>query len=284
MSQLTSGHSCFKILNMFGIIPVSENVDLQDGKPLQVSSPENIFWGPWLTAALGFAVFAAHSITQIATLVIIVGVKLVSNPENGIRQITGIIEGKLGLILALAVITSTIVGIGLIVLFVRLRGKISIAEYLGFRAITLKTLLLSLAVAIGFLFLSEGFSTITGSSSGTDLQINAYKTSIWPPLLFIAVVLVGPAFEEIFFRGFLFEGFRQSRIKIIGTIILTALLWTSLHLQYDLYGMATIFVLGIIIGIMRFRTNSLWSCLLIHFVVNLTAMIQTALAVNGILN
>ncbi len=269
---------------MFGIIPVSENIDLKDVKTLQVSSSEKRFWEPWVTAALGFAVFVAHSITQITTVILFAVWKFGSIPQGDVSLLIEKVESKLGLVLALAVITSAIIGTGLVVLFVRLRGKISIAEYLGFRAISVKTLFLSLAVAVGFLLLSEGFSAITESSSGIDLQINAYKTSLWPPLLFIAVVLIGPAFEEIFFRGFLFEGFRQSRIKIIGTIILTTLLWTSLHLQYDLYGMATIFVLGIIIGIMRFRTNSLWSCLLIHFVVNLTAMIQTVLVVNGILN
>jgi uncharacterized protein len=268
---------------MFGVIPASENVDLQVGGNWQVASPEKKFWGPWATAGLGFVVFMLHSVTQIATLVIIVGVKLARNPESDISQFTGIIEGELGLILALAVITSTIVGVGLIILFARLPGKISISDYLGFRAVSGKTLLWSLAIAIGFLLLSEGFGTITGTSSNTDLQINAYKTSMWPPLLFFAVVVIGPAFEEIFFRGFLFEGFRNSRIKIVGTIILTSLLWTTLHIQYDFYGMITIFVLGIIIGIVRFRTNSLWSCLLIHFLVNLTAMIQTTLIVNGIL-
>jgi uncharacterized protein len=268
---------------MFTIIPAPENIGPQLEGPLPVAFAEKKYWGAWATAGLGFAIFILHSITQVITLVLYLAIKLANSPEADFSLIAGIVENKLGLILALAVIASTIVGVAFVVLFARLPGKISVSDYLGLRGISGKTILWSLAIAIGFLLLSEGFSTITGSSSNTELQVNAYKTSMWPPLLFFAVVIAGPAFEEIFFRGFLFEGFRNSRIGIAGTIFLTTLLWTTLHIQYDIYGMVTIFVLGIVIGVVRVRTNSLWSCLLIHFVVNLTAMVQTALIVNGTL-
>ena len=90
-----------------------------------------------------------------------------------------------------------------------------------------------------------------------------------------------PVFEEILFRGFWFEGFRDSRIKIVGAILFTSLLWTLLHVQYNVWGMTSIFILGLIIGIVRYLTNSLWCCMLIHIVVNLAAIIQTAYVVGN---
>ena len=243
------------------------------------SGDKSPFWGPWITTGFGFAIFFVHSITQIVTVAIYGVVLLIISPQKDISLLISAVESELGLILSFAIIASSIVGTVFIILVIKLRRSVSVAEYLGFRVTTLKTLLISLAVAVGFLLLSEAFSLIPGYSSNNDFQINIYKTSIWPPLFFIAVVLVAPVFEEILFRGFWFEGFRESRIKIVGAILFTSLLWTLLHVQYNIWGMTSIFILGLIIGIVRYRTNSLWCCMLIHIVVNLAAMIQTAYVV-----
>ncbi|MFC1958097.1 lysostaphin resistance A-like protein [Chloroflexota bacterium] len=113
-------------------------------------------------------------------------------------------------------------------------------------------------------------------------MVNVYNTSVWPPLLWAALIIFAPAFEETFFRGFLFEGFRQSRIGIIGTIGLTALTWAALHMQYDIYGIVTIFIMGVLLGIVRLKTDSLWSPLLIHAFFNFVATLQVAINMNSL--
>jgi membrane protease YdiL (CAAX protease family) len=115
-------------------------------------------------------------------------------------------------------------------------------------------------------------------------MIDTYRTSGWPILLWLAVVICAPVFEESFFRGFLFVGLKKSRIGSVGTIALTALLWALLHVQYDVYVMSTIVVLGIILGIVRLKTGSLWGPLLIHSFWNLLAMAMTALYLNGMMS
>lgn len=97
------------------------------------------------------------------------------------------------------------------------------------------------------------------------------------------MVIFAPIFEEVLFRGFLFEGFRQSKLGPIGAIGLTALGWSLLHIQYGFYGIATIFVLGIVLGIVRIKTDSLWSPLIMHAFNNLVAMILVALSVSGLI-
>ena len=47
-----------------------------------------------------------------------------------------------------------------------------------------------------------------------------------------------PVFEELFFRGFLLEGFRRTFLGTTGAVVLTSLLWAVIHTQYDLYYMA----------------------------------------------
>ena len=88
----------------------------------------------------------------------------------------------------------------------------------------------------------------------------------------MATVIFAPVFEEVFFRGFLFEGFRYSKMGAAGAIFVTSLVWAGFHMQYGLLQIASIFVLGIILGVVRYRTGSLWAPLAMHVFNNLLAM------------
>jgi hypothetical protein len=100
-------------------------------------------------------------------------------------------------------------------------------------------------------------------------------------LFWIGVIIFAPAFEEVFFRGFLFEGFRYSRIGVVGAIVLTSLIWAALHMQYDPFEMFLVFLMGLLLGILRYKTGSLWSPLLMHSLNNLAATIELVLYVGG---
>jgi len=216
-------------------------------------------------------------LTQILVVAIFAAAKIISDPTLGTLQLIENLNSAEGLVLTLSVFASAIVGVGLIIVIVKVRKSVTIAEYLSLRKITRKTVLALLALSAGIIILSDCLSLILGRPIIAEYMVNAYSTIAWPALLWVAVAFFAPAFEETFFRGFLFVGLRQSRIGIAGTIVLTALIWTLFHIQYGVYGMATIFVLGIVLGIARHKTESLWSPLLMHVFVNSVAMLQLAL-------
>ena len=87
-------------------------------------------------------------------------------------------------------------------------------------------------------------------------------------------------FEEIFFRGFLFQGIRYSRLGPIGAIGITSFFWAAIHLQYDIYGIATIFALGILFGIARLKTGSIHLLMVMHSLASLVATIEMVLSVH----
>jgi membrane protease YdiL (CAAX protease family) len=113
----------------------------------------------------------------------------------------------------------------------------------------------------------------------TGILVEAYHTSVWPVLFWIAVVVFAPIFEEPFARGFLFEGFRHSRMGLAGAVILTSLVWTALHVGYSLFSLGAIFGFGIVLGFVRYRTGSLWSTVLMHGFYNAIGMFLIALNV-----
>jgi membrane protease YdiL (CAAX protease family) len=121
--------------------------------------------------------------------------------------------------------------------------------------------------------------------SGRDIvppfQVEAYRTAKeagWLAWLFVAIVVFAPVGEEIAFRGFLYRGWALPgrELTAIGAI---ALLWALLHIQYDWPGMLQVFVIGVMLGWFRWASGSTTLAILMHALVNLQAMIETAIKV-----
>ncbi|MDG2125061.1 MAG: CPBP family intramembrane metalloprotease, partial [Verrucomicrobiales bacterium] len=93
------------------------------------------------------------------------------------------------------------------------------------------------------------------------------------PLLYVGVVLGAPLVEEVFFRGFAFEGLMRSPLGFWGANVVTSFGWTLLHIQYGLSELTMLFFGGLLFGYARVRTGSLVTPVFMHVAWNLTAMI-----------
>jgi len=171
----------------------------------------------------------------------------------------------------------------LILLFIKVRGRATIAEYLGLKSLSGMTVLKSLGAIIVLVALTDGITIALGKSIMSDVMVQIYKTSVWPALIWMVFIVIGPVFEETCFRGFLFEGFRQSRIGALGGIIVTSLVWTALHTQYGPYELAQIFIMGLFFGFVRYKTGSLWYPLIMHSFANIWATTEIVLFINGVI-
>jgi len=238
-------------------------------------------WGPWPTLGFGLVIGIVFALVQTFVAVIFIIMKLVSDSTlSTLILIESLISD--GLLISLCTLASAVAGLGLIAIIIKVRRGPAIPEYLGLKRISVKQILVLLAISIGFVVLADGLSWFL-QESPSGFTVDAHRTSVWPALFWVAAVIFAPVFEETFFRGFLFVGLRQSRIGVPGTIGLTALVWALMHPQYGAYEIGTIFVLGIALGIARHKTGSLWSPLLMHVFFNLAAMVQTLLYINGLL-
>lgn len=242
--------------------------------------PRKRVWGFWAT--LGFS--AVVLITYFASQIVVAFAVFILRLHSSGLKLSDALEqlGSDGLTLSIAIIVSAALCCGLMLLFIKLKGGIRVAEYLAFKKISWKTILLMIAVFIVMLGASilVGFYTSGGDEQDSSFMLELFR-GVWPPLLWLAVAGIGPFFEEAFFRGFLFTGLEESRLGTVATIIVTSLLWASLHIQYSLLGMAEILVMGIILGVVRQKTGSLWSSLLIHVLWNGAALAVTALYISS---
>jgi uncharacterized protein len=87
-------------------------------------------------------------------------------------------------------------------------------------------------------------------------------------LMLLNAIVVGPVFEEVAYRGLLFPTVAQSRIGLIGSAILTSLLWSLTHF-YAWPMTVCIFVSGLIMCYLRHVSGSLWPSLIMHSVLNI---------------
>jgi hypothetical protein len=251
--------------------------------------PKTRLWGAWATIGLGLAIGVLFAAAQTVVLVGFLLVKIASGPiPNLVDYVQNLANN--GLLVALSTMVSAIAGIGLIILFVRVRGNKNVADYIGLKRIPWKTVAVVVAVFIitfaAIVGLESLYNALAHSSSAeaanSSFMTDTYQTAGWLPLLWVAVAGFAPAFEEAFFRGFLFVGLERSRIGAVGTVIFTSLVWASLHLQYNLVGMATIVILGLVLGVVRLKTRSLWSTILFHSLWNIVALLGTAISLRGV--
>ncbi|MBD2181399.1 CPBP family intramembrane metalloprotease [Planktothrix sp. FACHB-1355] len=232
-------------------------------------------WGLWVT--IGFSgivlsvVFFIQIVLTVAFLIFVMFQNPPINYEDFAKEL--VYNGNL---LSLTTIISSLAGIGLIVLFVKIRKNITIENYLGLQKFTKKEAFIWLLFYSGYLAISY-ISSYLYKPQFPEFMEKAYKTASFLPAFYLALVLIGPLFEELLFRGFLFAGIKSSKLGATGAISITALIWAIIHLQYDLYFIVSLLFLGLLLGIARLKTGSIYIPIFLHSLNNMLAIIQTIL-------
>ena len=110
---------------------------------------------------------------------------------------------------------------------------------------------------------------------GDVLQSARADGALW--LLVLAFCVAAPVSEELFARGFLYRGWSESFLGVPGAILLSSMVWTALHLQYDWFFFGEVFSIGLMLGYLRYRFQSTWLTIFVHGLNNLAAVAQTML-------
>jgi membrane protease YdiL (CAAX protease family) len=99
------------------------------------------------------------------------------------------------------------------------------------------------------------------------------------PLTFLAIVIVAPLAEEIFFRAFVFAGLIRP-FGVAGALVASGLVFAMFHVQDG--GSALLVpplaAIGAGFAWIYYKTGSLWPSIATHFLFNLTSFLLIALA------
>jgi membrane protease YdiL (CAAX protease family) len=163
---------------------------------------------------------------------------------------------------------------GLLLLIIcEAKKPVSLMAYLGL--IPCPPLVLGMSI-LGGLLLGWGSSCLTGelgderTNQAMEMMSLGVKRPFW---FFVATLLAAPFIEELIFRGFGFRGLLKAWGFAV-TAFITSTLFCLLHIQYGWSGLAQIFLLGMALSFVRFRTGSLWASIGLHVAFNAVAVFE----------
>jgi membrane protease YdiL (CAAX protease family) len=114
---------------------------------------------------------------------------------------------------------------------------------------------------------------ISPDSVVQDLQPFAgFMRSDFALLAAIVIGIGAPVSEEMLFRGFLQSALAQSRIGYFGASLVTTMGWTVLHAGYTAAGLVEVFLIGLLLSWLLWRTGNLWVTIVCHAAYNLTLL------------
>jgi len=139
---------------------------------------------------------------------------------------------------------------------------------LGFRSFQWSALGLGCGLALGayaIIFLHNLILFALGVDTQGDMMMHLFELLRSPLWFFFVGIVLAPVVEETFFRGVLFQGFRQ-RYGWLTAALLSSAIFAISHL--DPASLIPTFMLGFVLAITYHRSNSLWPGMILHFLVN----------------
>ncbi|RQH16108.1 type II CAAX endopeptidase family protein [Bradyrhizobium sp. RP6] len=243
-----------------------------DHAPLTETPAPPRVWKFWGSALWGLFIFVAMFVGQIGAVVLLA-------VERGLPMDLASLQvvGREPQALALSVITGLPATLAAVWLAIRIK-KASFVDYLALHWPSWKQLLFGAVGLILIVLVWETMSRALGREATPGFMTDLLKSGRDKGaalLLLFAFSVAAPMSEEILARGFLYRGWSASFLRVSGAILLSSLIWTVVHLQYDIYFLAEVFAIGLWFGYMRYRSDSLWVTIVLHSLNNLTAVVLT---------
>lgn len=243
-------------------------------------------WSAKATLGLTLLLFILYFIISIAVLALAAGIEVAVSGISIDRALTaGVrISQRLALDGDFNAINYLITALCLtpLIFYCAARRKLTTATaYLGFDKLPNKASFIYYNVALIGYFIFSYFASDALGIKTPQSMINIYNTTDYLFLLFIAVVIAAPFFEELIFRGFIFKGLANSPLGVIVTIIITSVLFTLIHAgQYDINILVVLFPLAVMLGVSRYSSSGIYLPIYLHFINNLYSSVTMYLFMN----
>jgi len=233
------------------------------------------FWGTCAWTAAAIAVWVA------VQFIIFVAVLFYLDIGDNASEAEIEKLGSHAIVVSLVAIFAAPAEIGVVALAIRF-ARSRFGEYLALVRPNRKYVLIGLACLVVLLPLADLSTWISGRGIIPPFVIEAYRSArdsgtIW--LLAIALAIAAPLTEEIVFRGFMYRGLAASRVGDAGAILIPSAIWAGMHVQYEMFFIVQIFLLGAVFGVLRWKSGSTWLTIGLHAIVNLSSLLQTAYVV-----
>src|SRR4051812_29930021 len=240
--------------------------------PAAASPPQKVwkFWGTALWGALIFAAMFAGQFALVACFLVLKG------PPFDLASMRAVAGS--GTVISLSVMMGLPAVLAVLWLATRLSGT-PFFDYLALRRTRWGDLAIGI-VALTLLVVGwDMVSRAIGREVAPGFMVDVLKSAqadgaLW--LLVIAFSVAAPVTEELMVRGFLYRGWSESFLGPAGAIVLSSLVWTAMHAQYyDWFLFSEVMSIGLLLGLVRWRSHSTSATIVLHGLNNLAATLQT---------
>jgi uncharacterized protein len=145
---------------------------------------------------------------------------------------------------------------------------------LGFGKFDWSTLALGCGLLIGsymIILFHNMILMVLGIETQGDEITKLFELLDTPTWFFFVGAILAPLVEEIFFRGFLFQGFR-AKYGWLSAMLLSSGIFAVAHL--DPVSLIPTFILGNLLAYLYHRSNSIWPGVILHTLVNTFGLVS----------
>lgn len=216
-------------------------------------------------------IFLALGIQTILSFFWAIGFNTAGVPKNELDQ--AFIQPY---VLAISGVVSAILSIPLIKTAARQKEIALLYQFLSLQAIDKKILMKVLLLGAVFCFFQSIIIDILSIDTPQFmLDVKAQtKTSFDMIMLVLGICIVAPIMEEVIFRGLAYKRLVQSKAGISGAIIITSVVFTIIHFQYDFNVLAILSIFAFLLGYVRYKTGNLVYCIILHMQLNTLSTIE----------
>ncbi len=161
------------------------------------------------------------------------------------------------------------------------RKKYPLFESLRFNPVSKNTAYATLLLSLGAMVISDEINILVDMvipMPDSFLQVEAMlkpDNSLSLVLLIFTIVILAPIGEEILFRGFLQKYLENAWGDITRAILFSSLFFAAIH--FNPYWMIQIYFLGVLLGYLAWKTDSVIPCIIFHVIINSTSLLFTYL-------
>ena len=213
----------------------------------------------------GIVILSVFSALVVGTVIASVG--FIYHPEND-NQVTNFL--------------ALFIGQGFMIvpllLFLTAR-KESLVDRLRLQRLSLPIVLATLVLSLGIIIAVDEFDRIASllftppeylDQLGYMLKFDSFNMAIF---LIFGIVILAPLGEELLFRGFLQQFLEEHWQDITRAVLVTSLFFAVIHLNP--FWLIQIYLLGVLLGYLAWRTGSIWASFILHAANNLMALLFT---------
>ena len=230
-------------------------------------------WKFWGTCLWGLFLFAAMFAGQFA---LVAAFFLAKGPPFDLASIKAVASA--GTVISLSVMMGLPAVLAVLWLAARI-ARVPFSDYLALRRSSWTDLLIGIGTLIVLVVGWDLLSRALGREISPGFMVEVLKSAqadgaLW--LLVLAFAVAAPITEELMVRGFLYRGWSESALGPLGAIVLSSLVWTAMHAQYyDWFLFSEVMSIGLLLGYMRYRSNSTWLTIVMHGINNFAATAQS---------